>query len=264
MNARRLSPTTTKPGLFRTQLRDFWQFVRRPRLAPRLPARVAGSGLLADWLSLPPGWSMLRWVALLWVLNLVVLGPIAVAAASAAGAEHRLDLQAIPWLQALLWAPIVEELVFRYALRSFSHVLWLLPIAVVALLAGPTSSAQFGVIVLLLCCWAPLFAPRWRLTPQQVFRWAGSLRAYRQFFPWVMHGSCIAFAAIHLHNFDLLSTQWWILPWLVLPQWATGLVLAWVRVRVGIGAAMLMHGAFNAGPLFLVWLFVTLAPEIAF
>ncbi len=263
MNAQHISNLKVKSG-FRAQLRDFWRFVRKPDLGPRLPNRVAGTGLIADWLSLPPRWSILQWAGLLWVLNLVVFGPIAVAAATAVGAEHRLNLQAIPWLQALLWAPIVEELVFRYVLRRFSHVFWLLPIAVVALLSGPTLSAQFGVVALLVCCWAPLIVPSWRLTSSRVFQAVGFLRGYRRVFPWGVHGSCIAFAAIHLHNFHLLSTQWWILPWLVLPQWATGLVLAWMRVRVGIGASMLMHAIFNAGPLFLVWLFVTLAPEIAF
>ena len=40
---------------------------------------------------------------------------------------------------------------------------------------------------------------------------------------------------------------------LVLPQWVTGQVLAWMRVERGIGAAMLLHALFNAGPLAVVW-----------
>lgn len=43
-------------------------------------------------------------------------------------------------------------------------------------------------------------------------------------------------------------------PVMVMPQWMTGLVLAWMRVRSGIGTSILMHMMFNGGPLLLIWL----------
>src|SRR5690625_1232636 len=101
---------------FRHQLRDFVRFIRHPVPNPRMAERLSPPchAVTADWLC-SSGWRrLLQWAAFLWAINLILLGPIAVAAAAAAGAQHRLDVQAIPWLQALVWAPIIEEMVFRY------------------------------------------------------------------------------------------------------------------------------------------------------
>src|SRR5690606_41616767 len=69
--------------------------------------------------------SDLQWALLMWAINLLFFGPIAVLAAGMGGATHRLDIENIPWLTALLWAPIAEELVFRYGLRRLKYVLLL-------------------------------------------------------------------------------------------------------------------------------------------
>src|SRR3546814_19916673 len=66
--------------------------------------------------------------------------------------------------------------------------------------------------------------------------------AYRRIFPWVFHVASLLFAAVHLYNFTLQGTPWWLFPLLVLPQWLTGMVLGWLRVKRGIGASMLLHG----------------------
>ncbi|HBL66452.1 MAG TPA: CPBP family intramembrane metalloprotease, partial [Achromobacter sp.] len=34
---------------FRTEVADFWRYIRHPRSLSRVPGRAAGSGLLADW-----------------------------------------------------------------------------------------------------------------------------------------------------------------------------------------------------------------------
>lgn len=39
---------------------------------------------------------------------------------------------------------------------------------------------------------------------------------------------------------------------LVLPQCMTGLVLAWLRVRRGMGASIVLHAIFNGGPVLLI------------
>lgn len=245
---------------FRTQLHDFLQFVRRPSPNPRQFGRlsVSRNGFAADWLC-SPGWRrLLQWASFLWAVNLVLLGPIAVAAATAAGAQHRLDVQSLPWLQALVWAPIIEEMVFRYGLRRVGQVWWLVPIATLIMFSGPVATAQLSLLALLLICWWPAIRasePGSRGVPATVLGWR-RFAAYR--YGWLFHGSSLAFAAIHLHNFNLGQTAAWLLPLLVLPQWLTGMVLGWLRVRYGIGAAVRLHALFNAGPLLLVWLLVSL------
>jgi membrane protease YdiL (CAAX protease family) len=54
-----------------------------------------------------------------------------------------------------------------------------------------------------------------------------------------------------------------LLPLLVLPQWVTGLVLGWMRVRRGIGASIMLHAMFNGGPLLLIGLILHFAPQLA-
>lgn len=249
---------------FRDELADFMRFIFRPTLGPRLPGRRAGGQVGADWLSGLGLGRLLKWALFLWAVNLVFLGPIAVAAATAVGAEHRLNIHAIPWLQALLWAPIIEELVFRYSLRRIMHALWLIPVSVGIMLTGPSPASILFLSAVLLLCWSPWWGRSRLPSPRrsQGRSWA-LRRQYRRMFPWVFHAANLAFAGVHLHNFNLPQTVWWLLPLLVLPQWLTGMVLGWLRVRRGIGAAMALHGVFNGGPLFLVWLILSLAPDMA-
>lgn len=245
---------------FRDELRDFFRFVLRPRFGPRLPGRHIGDGCWEDWF---PGLSvgrLFKWACFLWVINLVFLGPIAVMAAGAGGATHRLDMHNIPWLQALLWAPVVEELVFRYGLRRPAQAWWLVPAAVSAMFMGPTLWAILLVATIIGLCWIPhlLNAPYSRRSMPWRYR-----LVYRRYFPWVFHVASLLFAGVHLYNFNLYQTPLWLMPLLVLPQWLTGLVLSWLRVKRGIGASMLLHGIFNGGPLLLVWLVLRFAPEMA-
>lgn len=248
---------------FRGEFRDFIRFVLHPDFAPRLPGRrIDCNSWQADWLPALSLRRMLRWALFLWLVNIVFLGPIALLAAGMGGAEHRLDFSNIPWLQALIWAPIVEELVFRYGLRRLGQVLWVVPAGVVALFSGPTWAAVALVAAVVLLCWWVGGRPESRLAG--VLPWS-LRRAYRARFFWVFHGSCLLFAGIHLHNFALNATPYWLMPLLVLPQWLTGMVLGWQRVRRGIGASMLLHGLFNGGPLLIVWLVLQFAPiELAF
>jgi len=241
---------------FRAEFRDLLSFIRRPTVAPRAAGRRTGNGFWLDWFPSLRISRLVQWALLLWLLNMLFLGPIAVMAAGLGGATHRLNLQNIPWLTALLWAPLVEELVFRYGLRRLKH-LWLLPAAIAAMLSGPGISGGLWLAVFVLLCWLPHvseWSARLRPLPWR-FR-----RAYLAAFPWVFHLSSLAFSAVHLYNFNLAHTPVWLLPLLVLPQWVTGMVLGWQRVRQGIGAAILLHTIFNGGPLLLVWIVLSLAP----
>lgn len=254
-----VAESSSPPQRFKHELRDFLGFLRRPRLAPRTAGRRTGSGVAADWLSGLSVKRLLQWALLLWTINLVFLGPIAVMAAGAGGAQHRLNLDAIPWLQALLWAPVVEELVFRYGLRRIAHIVWLLPAALVAMLYGPGWSTGLLLLAVLLICWRPGVGRQY--TPRQGRAWRFMLW-YRQGFPWVFYAASLAFAAVHLFNFNMHQTPLWLMPLLVLPQWLTGLVLGWLRIRRGIGAAMLLHALFNGGPLLIVWMILRWVPQV--
>lgn len=264
------------PIRFREELKDFFSFLRRPTLTRRRVVRKAGSAVQVDWFSGVNVKRLLLWALCLWAINMALFGPLAASVAGATGAQHKLDLSNLPWLQALIWAPIVEELVFRYGLRRPMQFLWLGPIAIMCLFSGPVwySIALVALLVLL------IMQPAWSSTSLQASSvaqtgWRGwmqrlsgkqamSLKAaacYKRYFGWVMYLSTIAFACLHLYNFNFSNGPWLLLPLLVLPQLVTGLVLAWMRVRRGIAAAMVLHAIFNSGPLLLVWVIVSTLPE---
>lgn len=254
----------------RRELADFLRFVWRPRPGPRLPGRRARQGVLEDFLPRLSIWRVLQWALLLWVINLFIFGPLAVGAAEAGGAQHRLSLHSLPWLQALIWAPIVEELTFRFCLRRVAMLWWFVPLMALILVMGPGFASGVLLAIALWLCWTPMWVAQGgaptvglrRFGPICGLSWARRLRV-RRLYPWLYHASAIAFAAVHLYNFRLHEMPWILMPLLVLPQWVTGLVLGWMRVRRGIGASMLLHCVFNAGPLLAVLLILNFAPSLA-
>lgn len=244
---------------FRSEVADFWRFIRHPHPVSRQPGRLCANGLAAEWWPGVTPSRVLAWAAVLWAINLFALGPVAVAAAGLGGVKHRLDPTNIPWLTAVLWAPLVEEMLFRYGLRRPRQALWLIPAMVPVVLWGP--KLWTGLLLaafVILACWGV------RQRPDPLRGWDTSWRRYYlQHFGLVFHLVALAFAAVHLTNFVFNKTPYWLLPLLVLPQWLTGLVLGWIRVRRGIGAAILLHSLFNAGPILMIWLVMRYAPTAA-
>ena len=242
---------------FRDELRDFLRFLRQPRLSPRLPQQDLGLAWHTDWTNGLGVKRMLQWAAFLWLINITVFGPLAAMVATSAGAQHKLDLSNIPWKQAVLWAPLVEEMVFRYVLRRPSQFLWVLPVTIWALFAGPQTLTvvALGVVVLLL-----FVRPNIRDLQSAVWprRWNVF---YVRHFGWVFYGSTVLFAVVHLYNFKFNQISLIVLPLLILPQFVTGLVLAWLRVRRGIGASVILHAVFNAGPILLIMGIMSLMSE---
>ena len=208
---------------FRQELRDFLLFLRQPRLSPRLPNQELGCAWHTDWSNGLGVKRMLQWAAFLWLINITVFGPLSALVATSAGAQHKLDLSNIPWKQAVLWAPLVEEMVFRYVLRRPSQFLWVLPVAIWALFTG----AQ-ALTVAALCVVVLLLLVRPTVPALQVAVWPRRWNVfYARHFGWVFYGSTLLFAALHLYNFKFDQISFWLLPLLILPQFVTGLVLAW-------------------------------------
>jgi len=197
------------------------------------------------------GWRrLLAWAASLWAINVLLLGPLALLAAGQGGATHRINLDNLPILTAVLWAPLVEELLFRYGLRRPAQVFWLLPVMSAVVFNGP----QFWTGALL----AAVVAATWHLTRSSVrpgasgWRWR---RRYVRAFGLVFHLATLLFALVHLLNYRGIGQMpVWLMPWLILPQWVTGLVVGWLRVRRGIGSAIALHALFNGGPVLAIWL----------
>ncbi len=241
---------------FKAQLRECLLFIRHPRLSRSVPHPPPISGWLADWLPAVAFKRLLAWAGVLWLINIFALGPIVLAVFEMSGATHRINVNNLPWFQALVWAPIVEELLFRFGLRRPLQAFWMIPLLVVVLLNGMVLWSSYLLAATILLCWWSSYASKgpgdWS------WRW---LRRYRTLFPYVFHLVALGFAAIHIKNFIFVEVDWWMMVVLVAPQWVTGLVLGWMRIKRGVVSAMLLHGIFNAGPLLLAYIALQFAIE---
>jgi hypothetical protein len=72
----------------------------------------------------------------------------------------------------------------------------------------------------------------------------GPMRWFSAIFPLLFWIATLSFALVHLANFDKGSLA--VLLPLVLPQLVLGMLVGYLRVRIGLWAAILLHAAHNA------------------
>ncbi len=143
-------------------------------------------------------------------------------------------------LAVIVGAPVLEEVAFRSWLSGRpGHIFALLLVGVGAFGFGLTNAtAPLVGAGLLLAAFAGSFAAL------IIFRYRPPMRWFAALFPGFFWLSTLAFALVHLANFDEGSLG--ILLPLVLPQLILGGLLGYIRVRVGLWAAILLHAAHNA------------------
>jgi membrane protease YdiL (CAAX protease family) len=145
----------------------------------------------------------------------------------------------------LLLAPVLEELVYRgwltgrtAALRFASY-----GFAAEALFVAALFTQEATARVLALGAAGLVFAGlvQWLATRERdtaVPAW------FTRHFHWLVWGSALLFGLMHLGNYEALTHPLGVL--VVLPHTIGGLLLAYTRTRLGLGAAMLHHAAYNA------------------
>ena len=144
----------------------------------------------------------------------------------------------------ILIAPVLEEFFFRGWLTGRKRALWLFACAVAAgaLLYASTldlNALVIGGLLLVVIIAAPVgwFLLRKRAEPP---RW------FTRAFPAIFYLVVLGFAALHLSNYSNWSLL--ILP-LVLPQLWIGLMLGYIRMRVGLIGSILAHILSNSAVL---------------
>lgn len=153
----------------------------------------------------------------------------------------------------VIGAPVFEELVFRSWLSGkLQHILALLAVGAGFLGFGVGHSAGMliGVGVLV----AALIAAGLALF---LLRGRPPMGWFARIFPVLFWLATLSFALVHLFNFDEGSLA--ILLPLVLPQLALGALVGYLRIRIGLWAAIVLHALHNATALSIAALAMTVS-----
>lgn len=219
--------------MLRSTLNDLVAFLRNPR--PMQAEGLNADGAIARWMVL----AVVQIAGLgLVVMPLILLWQKAFALPSPNAFDGMSPLAL--WGGAVLLAPVLEELFFRGWMSGRPAALWLMGVLIAGLVLfaalGRGNALAAGAIVLVTLIAAGV--AWWRTRGDRtVPGW------FERTFPWLFYGGTIVFALMHVFNYPQVTLV--VLP-MVLPQFWTGLMLAHMRVRLGLLAAILNHIASNA------------------
>lgn len=202
----------------------------------RRPIHDQPSGLRA-----PGAWQTVGAMWLLDVLGLIVLLLVLNAYMAGTGLPGPDAFEKFPkqWLlpTVVLVAPVAEEVLFRGWLSGRPRALWLIGCALAlvgAIMLLPLEGMGRGAVALAILLAMPLgwFLLMKRQTPGWFVR----------VFPALFWVTALVFGLVHLSNYPQLTPL--ALP-LILPQIWAGLIFGFLRMRVGLVAGMMTHGAAN-------------------
>ena len=139
------------------------------------------------------------------------------------------DHKALVLVMVIVFAPLLEETIFRYHLSlQKKAIMWSLIASVFMLSQLWIIGAGLMLYLLILF----ILAIRKNVPPLHI----------------VVYISAFFFGIVHLGNyrdFDFVSNFYWI-PFLVLIQFGLGLLLSFIRLHYGLLKAMLFHAVYNA------------------
>jgi membrane protease YdiL (CAAX protease family) len=219
--------------------KDFIAFVRKPT---RGRPRSAGMKTQAR--------TILTLLALNALFTLLVCLPMVLVLKRTIGLEARPNLRGAGEFvfAALMFAPLVEELMFRAGLRSARWALFGMPVM------GSMFASDWRITVSI----AGLTAALWLIDhlhslhlsqeARATRRWKRGRRFIRYYAP-VVWTSATLFGVIHLSNFVADAGLGWKNVFFVLAvmsQCMGGMVFSYLRLRHGLGSSMAAHFAWNA------------------
>jgi membrane protease YdiL (CAAX protease family) len=163
------------------------------------------------------------------------------------------DMEFTPWIifAVVVGAPVMEEIAFRSWLSGrLGHWVGLALLTVGGLGFTLATMGQAGDDIVLSIAGLALgvSAPLIALIAFVRGTRAAPIGWFSKTFPFWFWFSTLAFALVHIWNFDIGSSlgSFLVLLPLVLPQFSLGMMLGYVRVRFALWAAILLHAAHNA------------------
>jgi membrane protease YdiL (CAAX protease family) len=216
---------------------EFAAYLAKPALIAPSGLRASGAGAVF--------WSM----AALHVLVMIAIVPFLSFWQTFSGVGGASAFAKVPQTLLIpltvLAAPVLEEVLFRGWLTGRPRVLWLFGAGVLSLLPL-LIAAQHPLLAggLMLATWLAMLIGWFMLRQRnQAPSW------FIRHFPLVFYGSVLAFALLHVGNYDQPGMA--TVP-MVLPQLWCGLALGFVRMQIGLPAAILLHALSNSVVLALV------------
>lgn len=150
---------------------------------------------------------------------------------------------AVVFLLAAIVMPALEEFAFRlwlvYDPRYFLISLWLVALFLHSTLMQ-VGGMYLGYGILAIASLITIWLLAFRDTAQKSLQ-----SAYLYHYGWVFYGATTLFALLHLINFTPNLQIVLLAPLLVLPQLLLGLILGYLRVRLGMIWAIALHGLYN-------------------
>ena len=150
-------------------------------------------------------------------------------------------------LIAVVFAPLIEEVLFRSWLGFRRGVLLILPALLLLLTGlGLTSEAHPSVLTQLIVVIAfaatALYGWKWYVLKPDV---EDQSRVLHHVFPLIFWGTALLFGAMHAANFAP-GFPIWAMPVVVLPLIFVGVVFGFIRMRFGFLIGILFHSGYNA------------------
>lgn len=149
-------------------------------------------------------------------------------------------------LLAVVFAPLIEEVLFRSWLGFRRGIFWVMPVLLLLFTGlglssetNPSFLTQFSVIIAFAA--VGFYAWYWykmRPSPQL------QKNALGQLFPLIFWGTALLFGAMHAVNF-VPGYPIWAMPIVVLPLIFVGAVLGFIRMRFGLIIGILFHSGYN-------------------
>lgn len=210
----------------RSILFDVWDFIRRPSLSQEVsPLNFKNGAILL-------GSALLLVIPYALILETLDLSQF----------DHKMEAmwEDYKWmlvLFAVLLAPIIEEMIFRYHLRMSQQTIF------ISLLLALLLVADMRALIIVFIGYLLFLMYRLRIEKPLPL-------------PFVVYISNSFFALVHLsnfENFDLFTQFYWI-PLLIGVQFIIGLLFCFIRVHYGIKFAIIFHALYNgivAAPIFL-------------
>ena len=228
-------------------LNEFFQYLKKPR-------RITSSqGSLADQVL-----EVIQLFVITFVAVILLVMPLMTLIGADQLPNKLSELENLgfdePWKQhlalfslAVVAAPLIEELIFRFPLKYRRGAIFLATMCVVVLLANVLqlfglsfevstfSSLVFGGVL------GGIFFLKIK-SPEALDNFSF------KYFPYFFYMAALLFAFVHVFNYELKSDQFWMGPILVLPQLVLGLMLGYVRIKYGLWASILVHAMNNTIP----------------